>query len=205
MFSSVGGGGSPGMGMVDVPLINPLTGENTLFGNLYWSNNQPTTVPTLLDRDLTNNINYATGDFTVTFPFAPQAGVPIMSQTVPQQLSLPQALLYYDNKFVVRPVPDQTYKVNIECYIRPAALLAQGTSPALEEYWQYIAYGASKKIFEDRLDLDSVQQIMPEFKQQERLCLRRNIVQYTNDRVATIYTENQIGSYMSGLGPSGWW
>ena len=73
----------------------------------------------------------------------------------------------------------------------------------MEEYWQYIAYGAAKKIFEDKMDLDSVQMIMPEFKQQERLCLRRSLIQYTNERTSTIYTD-QV-SHMNGWGGLIWW
>jgi hypothetical protein len=78
----------------------------------------------------------------------------------------------------------------MEVYVRPLELLAAGQSPELEEWWQYISYGCAKKIFEDRMDLESVQMIMPEFKKQENLINRRTIVQQTSQRVATIYTED---------------
>ena len=74
--------------------------------------------------------------------------------------------------------------------------------PELSEYWQYIAYGAAKKIFEDRMDQESVQLIMPEFKEQETLIQRRTIDQQSNERSATIYTEN-VGPTPGGFG-SGW-
>lgn len=144
-------------------------------------------------------VNYVTGVFTVTFPLAPAAGAAINSQTVPYQPALPQSLLYYDNKFQLRPVPDQPYRVQMEVYIRPTEFFASNETPDLEQWWQYIAYGAAKKVLEDRMDMESVQMIMPEFKQQERLVLRRTIVQYTNERVATIYTQQ------SGLGASWGW
>ncbi len=35
--------------------------------------------------------------------------------------------------------------------------------------------------------------ILPELNKQERLCLRRTIVQITNERSATIYTEMSSG------------
>ncbi len=76
-------------------------------------------------------------------------------------------------------------------------------SPQLNEWWQYIAYGAAKKIFEDRMDTDSVQQIMAEYKKQEALCLRRTLVQYSNERTATIYTENVAGNGSNGFGFGG--
>ena len=75
-------------------------------------------------------------------------------------------------------------------------------NPQLNEWWQYIAYGAARKIFQDRMDWDSVALVEPEYKKQEALCLRRTIVQYTNERVATIYTEQT--SFGPGGGGWGW-
>lgn len=194
LFSSVDVTGS-GLAMVDVPVVNVATGNPFPIGNLYIPGQEPVTPPIAV---LANNfVNYATGRFTVTFPTAPASGFMINSQTVPQVLSLPQAMLFYDNKFVLRPVPDQPYRINFEVYTRPTYLMEIDSVPALEEYWQYIAYGAAKKIFEDRMDQESVQIIMPEYKKQEALCLRRTLVQLANERVATIYTES--------VGPGGGW
>ena len=59
----------------------------------------------------------------------------------------------------------------------------------LKQWWQYLAYGAAKKVFEDSQDPEGKHAIMEEFKEQERLVLRRTIVQRTAQRTATIYTE----------------
>jgi len=145
-------------------------------------------------------INYVTGEFFFTFPVAPASGQAINSQTVPYVASQPQALLFYDEKFTLRPVPDQPYTVNMEVYKRPTELLDAGQQSELSEWWQYIAYGASKKVFEDRMDPESVQTIFPEFMKQQNLINRRTIVQQTEQRTSTIYTENTAGMYGSG-----WW
>jgi hypothetical protein len=201
LFSSVDAGNF-GVSLIDVPLVDPNTGFQSVLGNLYSPNDLPTTVPTTLDLNPTNNINYFTGNYTITFPFAPKQGQAINSQVVPSTASLPQALLFFDNRFTLRPIPDQPYRVQFEAYQAPVALLQLNQSPQLNEWWQYIAYGAAKKIFQDRQDLESVQLIEPEFKTQERLCLRRTIVQYTNDRVATIYSE-QTNNHGNGSGFGG--
>lgn len=155
-----------------------------------------------LSGDGTGTINYVTGAFTLNFSSAPASGVAINSQTIPYVAALPNAVLYYDSKFTVRPVPDQPYRVQMDVYVRPTELLNSSQSPDLEEWWQYIAYGAAKKVFEDRMDMESVSLIMPEFKKQEALVLRRTIVQQTNERVATIYTEQiGLGSGWGGNGP----
>jgi hypothetical protein len=190
LFSSVDSSYN-GLALIDYP-ISPS------IGNLYIPGELPASTTA---QDIFNYINYVTGAFTITFATPPGPGEAINSQTVPQNATLPQALLFYDGAFTVRPVPDQPYAVNMEAYITPTELLqtsATTQSPELQEWWQYIAYGAAKKVFEDRMDLDSVQQIMPEFKMQERLCLRRSIVQQTSQRSSTIYTENIAGGYGAG-------
>jgi hypothetical protein len=196
LFSSIDSF-NQGLALADVPIIDPATGQSTGIGNLYDPNSGAyqlalTVPPTPFDLLPNNNINYVTGVYTITFLAAPGPNIPIFSQTVPQTAALPQALLFYNNQFTVRPVPDQPYRINFEVYQRPAALLATGQSPELEEYAQFIAYGTARKIFQDRMDLESVGLIDPEFNLQMRLCLRRNLVQYATQRTATIYTE-QVG------------
>jgi hypothetical protein len=196
-YATLGNGAIIGQTLVDVPLVDPTSGFKLNIGNLYDPNTaeyetalrNPPTLLYPVDPNALGFINYLTGQFTLNFTDATTFGTPINAQTVPQQLAIPQALLFYANQFIVRPVPDQAYPVNIEVFQRPTALLATNQAPELEEYWQYIAYGAAKKIFEDRMDTDSVQKIMPEYVVQEALCLRRTIVQNTTQRTATIYEQ----------------
>lgn len=189
LFSSVDANGNS-LALIDFP-----SATSPLIGYLG--------VPGSNANSITNNgqINYGTGNFNLTFPTAPGAGITINSQTVPVQPSVPQTILFYDGTFVFRPVPDQAYRVTVEAFIRPDEMLNSDQEPKLSEWWQYIAYGAAKKVFEDRRDLENVQKIMPEFKKQEALINRRTIVQQTNQRTATIYTE-QIGA--SGAFGGGW-
>ncbi len=200
-FGTQGTGEQFGMSLVDVPVVDGASGYNTQNGNLYDPNSLAYQLavanpPTVIDPS--NTINYLTGVYTITFPYQTIVGTPINSQTVPQNLARPISMLYYNNQFTIRPVPDQSYRIEFEVYQRPTALLDQGQTPELEEYWEYIAYGTSKKIFEDRMDMESVQMIMPEFKTLERLVLRRTIVQNTNERVATIYTDMTCNGFGAG-------
>lgn len=196
LFDSIATNGS-GLALIDVPVLDTVTGNPSVNGNLYVPGFEPLIPPTIVDA--TNTINYVTGVYTITFVSAPASGAPINSQTVPQVLARPQAMLFHNNKFTLRPVPDQPYTINFEVYASPIFLMETTESPALNEYWQYIAYGAAKKIFEDRMDQESVQIIMPEFMKQQAMMLRRTIVQLTNERVSTIYTD-QLGG-----GPAGGW
>lgn len=201
LFSSVDPNGQ-GLALQDKAITDTVTGNLTIFGNLYVPGTQPSTPITNADFDPNNNINYVTGEFTITFQAPPGVGRTINSQTVQTLVSLPQAVCYYNNKFILRPVPDQPYEINFEAYKSPVYLMETTDEPALKEYWEFIAFGAAKKIFEDRMDMDSVQLIMPEFKQQMLLCLRRTLVQYSNERVATIY--EQASQPGRGYGSFGW-
>lgn len=144
----------------------------------------------LLTGDGGGLINYETGAFTLNFSAAPSALARITSHVLPYKASRPQAVLYYANTFTIRPIPDDVYSVEMQIYRSIIDLLADNSVPELDQWWQYIAYGAAKKLFEDRMDMDSVQLIMPEFKKQEELVLRRTLVQQSNERTPTIYTEN---------------
>lgn len=162
----------------------------------------PNTIPTVLSNF--GSINYITGVFSVSFPSATTNGNPITAETIPYQAGKPYAILYYDQEFTVRPVPDKAYAVQLEVDIRPTELLDQNQSPDLEQWWQYIAYGAAKKVFEDRSDLDSVQLIMPEFTKQEQLVLRSTLTVQANERTQTIYTQGKNYGSGWGFGAGGW-
>ena len=135
-------------------------------------------------------INYVTGVYTnITFLNPPKNMAAINSQTYAYTPSLPQSICFFDDSFIIRPVPDAAYAIQLEVFRRPLMLLAAGQEPELAEWWQYIAYGATKKILEDGLDDESVQRIMPEFKKQESIILYRTVNQQTQQRASTIYTE----------------
>lgn len=192
LFSSVDSSNN-GLTMIDTPISNTI-------GNLGVPGVGPSSTTV---QDPTNYINYITGQYVVTFTSAPGSGKQVNSQTVNLSPSRPQAVMYYGNEFTLRPIPDQPYPIDIEVYQRPTALLESNQYPELEEYWQLISLGASRKILQDRLDLETVALIEPEFREQMNLCLRRTLVQYSNERSATIYTESTNFGWWGGFGSNG--
>lgn len=216
LFSSVDVNNN-GISLADVPLVDSVTGMETIYGNLYDPNSlqyqtaiavPPTTVAPYTPTsggfpDSDNYINYLTGEFTITFPTAPAAAQAINSDTVPQIPSLPQSMLYYNNKIHLRPMPDQPYRINFQVWVRPTELIENNQIPELEEFWEFIAYGAVRKYFQDKQDVQSLQAVEPEYNFQMRKILRRTIVQNTTQRTATIYTEQCTG-FGSNWGGWGW-
>lgn len=138
---------------------------------------------------LVGTINYVTGVCVVNFDQTVAAGTQINSQTVPYQPARPEGLLFYNDIITLRPVPDQVYKVEMQAFYNPTQLMATSDQPLLQEWWQYLAFGAAKYVFEDRLDTDGWSKIQPFYDKQERAALRRTIVQQTPQRTASIYTE----------------
>ena len=187
-----------GVAYHDVPFVDGVYLGNPIFptfGELVPVNGAPTGI-----FDPNNYVNYVTGQYVVTFAIPPGAGEQVFAQSVPTVIAMPQAMLEFDDVLTLRPVPDQVYKVNFEVYVQPIELLAAGQEPELQQWAQYVSYGAAKKIFQDRMDMESVQMIEPEFRQQERFVMRRTIVQLTNQRVATVFTEGNANWPYGGWG-----
>ena len=179
-----------GLVLVDTPI-------SATIGNLSIPNNPPTS---LTLQDANNYVNYLTGQFVITFNTPPLQGANVNSQSLPVAPARPQTLLWFDDQIILRPVPDQPYKIDIDAFIRPSALINAGDMPQLAQWYQYIVYGTATKIFQMRGDEESVARIAPEFKRQELLVMRTTIVQQAKQRVPTIFS-HQIGpNYGSGFG-----
>lgn len=167
--------------------------QTNILGNLIVPNNTAVVYGT---------INYVTGAFTLIFPAATQANAIIYAEGISYKASKPVSILFYDNKFVFRPVPDKVYTVQIEADVTPTELLAINQDPFLNKAWEYISLGASKKIFEDRLDYDSVNLILPTINEAESLLLRSTLMQAANQATVTLYTTGKI--YGAGWPYTGW-
>lgn len=143
----------------------------------------------------TGTVNYTSGAVSVTFPGAIPASNPIEATWYPYTTGRPTLCLFFNSQFLMRPVPDRVYRMTVVVNRSPTALLAAGTSPEVEQWWQYIAFGASMKVVEDRGDMDTYRDLMPLFMNQQNLVLYRTIQQQKSQRTATIFTQQLGGSY----------
>lgn len=147
-------------------------------------------------------INYQTGEIIgLTFAEAIPQGTPIQIQYNPKKLSIPLAIMFYQNQFTLAPVPDAGYTIELTCYRQPIqALIAQDMAgnPELSEWWEILAVGAAKKIFEERLDSDGVIFIDKMLKERYDIIETRTYSQIGQQRINTIYTDQLTYNY--GLG-----
>lgn len=151
-------------------------------------------------------INYQTGEI-IGLKFAqpiPQ-GTPIQIQYNPKKLSIPLSIMFYQNQFTLAPVPDKGYTIELTCYRQPIqALIAadMAGNPELSEWWEILAVGAAKKIFENRLDSDGVIFIDKMLRERYDIIETRTYAQIGQQRIHTIYTDQLTYNYGSG-GPAG--
>lgn len=150
-------------------------------------------------------INYATGAITnLTFTNNIVSGNPIQIQYNPYQASIPLSILFFQNQFTLRPVPDRGYTIKITAYRQPSQALANtpafAGNPELSEWWECIAVGAAKKIYEDRLDSDGVSLMDKMLAERYQSAMTRTWAQLGKQRVSTIYADQLNNAY----GNTGW-
>jgi len=142
-------------------------------------------------------INYNTGVFSVTFPDVVVSGEEIWAQTFPYVASRPRSILYFQNQFVLRPVPDISYKIEINVMRMPTDLLNAGSEPEIEDLWELLAFGASGKILVDNGDYEVLSNLRPYFEEQLRFAQRRTISLGASQRSKTIYTQDNTYQFNS--------
>lgn len=150
------------------------------------------------------SVNYVTGAFSVNFSLAsvtPASGQNMILRVSQYQPGRPYTMLFWNNEMVVRPVPKEIHKIEIEVYLTPVQFMATSSHPILNQWWQYISFGVACEIQRDRNDFDSVNMLMEGMKRQEALVLERQGVEeigmpnYTlfNSTLPTPYLSNYWG------------
>lgn len=183
-------------------LPTPLPGmpNFNLSGQVNYDGNDYQSYPGDRQQTLVGTVNYVSG--VVTMDLTPANVIPAADAQATlwvsqYQVGRPYALLFWNNELIVRPVPDNTYKVEVECYLTPVQFLETSDYPILNQWWQYLAYGAAMEILRERQDLEGLENLREGFIRQEALVLERQATEEIGQRNSTIFsgsTPNQ-GSY----------
>ncbi len=150
-------------------------------------------------------INYQTGVITgLTFAQSISPGTPIQIQYNARKPSQPLAIMFYQNQFTLAPMPDKGYTIELTAYRSPIkALLAQNQSgnPELSEWWEILAVGAAKKIFENRLDSDGIMLMDKMLRERYDIIETRTYASIGQRSIYTIYTDQLTQNYgQTGFG-----
>jgi len=183
---------------------NILITANTASGTLHVTDDG---AGSLIGDASAGTIDYETGVITgLTFTSIIPSGVDIEIKYNPSNNSVPQAILFIQNQLVLRPVPDKGYTIEITAYRRPSQILL-GTDndgspdttgvPELLEWWETLAAGAAKKIFEDRQDEDGILMMDKMLAERYNLNETRTYSQLGTRRVGTIFSGQLDGGSQS--------
>ena len=206
-----------GNGNLYMQVPNPVVSQPN-YPNTNIPNN-PTVVPGMINKNTQNpglytqeyvgTVNYVTGVFAINF--APVGVTPITGQQMTlwvsqYQTGRPYSLLFWNNEFTIRPVPKLIHKVEIETYLTPVQFMSTTDSPILNQFVQYLAYGAACEILRQRQDMQGLANLMEGFKRQEALVLERQGTEEINSRNQTIFASSQgNGNAQNQWGNYGWY
>jgi hypothetical protein len=151
------------------------------------------------------SVDYVTGSIAFSLPsdLPPASGTVLTAWVSQYQTGRPYSLLFWNNEFTIRPVPKLVHKVEVECFLTPVQFMLTTDSPILNQWWQYIAIGASMKILEDRQDMEGVANLQPIFKKQEALVLERQGIEELFTPNPTLF--NSVTPVVGGLNGIGYY
>jgi hypothetical protein len=163
--------------------------------------------------DTSGTIDYQTGIIAnLTFSALIPSGEAINIAYNPSNPAIPQAVLFWQNQITLRPVPDKGYTVEIVGYRRPSQVLLgtvdplvpnEAGVPELLEWWETIAAGAAKKIFEDRQDADGIMLMDKMLAERYDLNETRTYAQLGKQRIGTIFSDQLEGNEGGNFGFGG--
>lgn len=148
-------------------------------------------------------VNYVTGLFNINFPVAPAAGTQVTLWVSQYQVGRPYCLLFWNNEISIRPVPDKTYKVEVEVFQTPVQFMQTTDNPILNQWVQYIAYGTAVELLRERQDMDGVENLKEGMMRQEALVLERQSIEEIFQPNVTLF--NTASPALGGVNGAGFY
>src|SRR5690606_33417751 len=98
--------------------------------------------PGLYNPTAIGTVNYVTGDFVIDFSLGgviPAAGQQMTLRVCQYNTGKPYNILFWNNEFIIRPVPEKIHKIEVETYLTPVQFLEQTDNPIIKQWWKYLA------------------------------------------------------------------
>lgn len=170
-----------------LPGLSPIGGPNNanIPNNAY--------PPSPLTSQYCGTVNYVTTEINLLIPVPLQAGSQLNIWAATYQVGRPYNALFWNNEITIRPVPDNVYLVEIETYQTPAQFMNTSNHPILNQWAQYLAYGAAMEILRDRQDMEGVANLSEGFERQEALVLERQAVEEIGQPNITLFNSTTRG------------
>lgn len=179
-----------------IPPLSPLGGGNKQYNPSY-----PAYPPSPLTPQYCGTVNYITTQINILLPVPAQAGSMINIWAAQYQTGRPYNLLWRNNEFTIRPVPDNMYLVEVEAYMTPVQFMQTTDDPQIKQWALYLAYLTAQEILRQRQDLEGVQNLEEGRKRQEGLVLEKQAVEEIGIPNITMFNSTNYGyGGISGIG-----
>lgn len=178
-----------------IPNLSPIGGQQNAN---YPNSNFQTYPPNPLTPQYCGTVDYVSTQIDINFPVPPMPGTMLNIWAATYNPGRPYNLLFWNNEFTIRPVPDNVYLCEVEVYQTPAQFMNENDSPILNQWSQYIAYGAAMEILRDRQDMEGVENLREGFMRQEALVLERQAVEEIGQPNITFFNSTQYGNSSGG-------
>lgn len=177
-----------------IPNLSPIGGQNNA--------NLPNSAypPSPLTPQYCGTVNYVTTQIDLDLPVPVAPGTQLNIWVSTYQVGRPYNALFWNNEITIRPVPDNVYLCEIETYQTPSQFLNTSNHPILNQWAQYLAYGAAMEILRDRQDMEGVANLSEGFKRQEALVLERQAVEEIGQPNITLFNTTTVNGYGWGIG-----
>jgi len=183
-----------------IPQLSPLGGQvNANSSTPPPPSSYQVYPPSPLTSQYCGTVNYVTTQINLVLPAPLQDGSQLNIWAATYQVGRPYNLLFWNNELTIRPVPDNVYLVEVEAYQTPAQFMLTTSNPVLNQWAQYIAYGAAMEILRDRQDMEGVDNLRDGFNRQEGLVLERQANEEIQQPNITIFNTTTTG-YGLGAG-----
>jgi hypothetical protein len=124
--------------------------------------------------DLEGTIHYPTGKIQFKPKYAIDIHQKVLVRGESASFGMPSSIFKYGTSFFFYPIPDKVYHIQMKAMCRPILLLSTGEfDHIIEEYWQYLAFSAAKKLFEEQHDINGLNNILPAWNEQHIYIKRR--------------------------------
>lgn len=186
-----------GNGILQLQVPNPQTSNPAATSSAPGMKNLNTGNPGQIVVQNIGAVNYVAGSIAFNLP----SGYDIAADTLlniwvsQYQTGRPYTLLFWNNEFTVRPVPNNVYKIEVETYLTPVQLLENEDVPILNQWWQLIAIGAAIKFLEENQDIAGVENLAKQYDRQEALTLERQATEEIGQPNQTMFNSVSYPAY----------
>ncbi len=152
------------------------------------------------------SINYQTGLVNIEFRDNIPSGNPIHAMFNTCKPGYPHACVFKNSMLEFRPVPDISYVVQVNAYLKPSVLINESDPLAYNWLYDYISFGSAIRIYEILGNTETIQRLSPTYNKYEAMVIERSSRQDANlNNFSNIYTSSVYGDNLKDFRTRRYW